>query len=68
MGCHCGGHTADDVRKEPGVRDLLVGHELDEVAVFGIETGRVEIALGELSQSVMEQVKFDVFLVERQAL
>lgn len=57
-----------NVRYEGCVPDFLFGHELDEVAVLGVESGGFEVLGGETSEAVVEEVEFDPFLVESQIL
>jgi hypothetical protein len=63
------GPTAlEDVGYEGCVPDFLFGHELDEVAVLGVESGGFEVLDGETSEAVVEEVEFDPLLVESQIL
>jgi len=48
------------------VTDFLVGHEVDQRDVVGSKTGCGELLHGELGDTVVEQVKLDPFLVQRQ--
>ena len=61
-------HTADDVRDESGVGDLLVGHELDQEAIIRVQAGSLELGDRELGKTVLEKVEFDVLLIEDQSL
>lgn len=57
----CGG--AEDIGDQGGVSDFLIGHEFDEESVFGGETGGFEIFSGKSGEAVVEEIKFDPFLV-----
>lgn len=46
--------------------NLLVGHVLDQEAVVGIETRRLELLDGEASETVVEEVQLDELLVQRE--
>ena len=50
------------------MRDLLVGHELDEVAVISSEAGGLELRDRKLRKTVFEEVELDVLLVKGQRL
>jgi hypothetical protein len=38
------------------MRDFLVSHELDQVAILGIQPGALEFLSGELGETMMEAV------------
>jgi len=44
--------------------DLLVGHELDQRDLIGVDAGIGELLLGESSDTVVEQVELDPLLVQ----
>jgi hypothetical protein len=46
------------------VPDLLVGHELDQEAVLGVDARVLELLDGELGESVVEEVELDELLVQ----
>lgn len=57
---------AEHVRQGCSVADFLVGHELEQVSIFGMQSGILEFVNGERGQSPAEKVKFDPFLIEGQ--
>lgn len=46
--------------------DLLLGHKLQEVALFGVDAGLIELVVGKLGETVMEEVELDPLLIQRQ--
>ena len=62
------GSSAEDVGQHCRVSDFLVGHEFDQETVFSGEAGLFEVFDRESSKSVVEEVEFDVFLVDTQGL
>ncbi len=63
-----GGRTTDDVRQEPSVGDLLIGHELNQEAVISVEPGGLEFRDRELGKAVFEKVELDILLIKGQSL
>ena len=59
--CLCTKHIGD----QRCVADFLVCHEFDEGAVFGGQACCLEVCDGEASKAIVEEVKFDPFLVKR---
>lgn len=47
---------SEHVGQKGGMSGFLVGHELDERHVLGIETGLEEFGFGEAGEAVMEEV------------
>ena len=52
LGCSLSKH----VGQKGGVSGFLVGHELDERHVLGIETGLEKLGFGEAGEAVVEEV------------
>lgn len=48
--------------------DLLVPHELDEMAVLSIDPRLIEFLDRELGEAVVEEIKFYPFLIECEIL
>ena len=48
--------TAEHVGEDGGVGDFLVGHELDQEAVLGVQAGLLEFLGRELGQPVVETI------------
>jgi hypothetical protein len=48
--------------------NLLLGHELDQVAVVRVQASRLELGIRKALESIAEQVEFDPLLVEGQVL
>lgn len=63
-----GGLGTEHVAEDGYVTDLLLSHELDEVSVFSIEASGSEICFREHSQAMVEQVKLNPLLVQRERL
>ena len=59
---------AEHVGQEPCMSDLLIGHKLDQESVFGVETSRLKFIDRELSKTMVEEVKLDIFLIQPQRL
>lgn len=52
-----------DVGYHGRVAHFLVGHELNQKPVLGIQPGRFKIFDGECGETVMEQIQFDPLLI-----
>lgn len=63
-----GGAGTQDVGQHRCVADFLVGHVFDEEAVFGCQAGFFEVFDGEAREAIMEEVEFNVFLVQSESL
>lgn len=48
--------------------DFLLCHELDQVSVFSSEASGSELFLGELSESMVEQIQLNPLLIQSQRL
>ena len=48
--------------------DFLVGHELNEEAILGVDTCSIEVLCRELGQAVVEEVELNIFLIQAQVL
>ena len=57
-----GSSLTKHVGQKGGMSRFLVGHELDQRHVLGIETGLEEFSFGESGEAVVEEVEFDPFL------
>jgi len=60
--------SLEHVGDQGGVSDFLLSHELNEVAIFGVESHSFKVLDGEASKTVVEQIKFNPFLVQCQVL
>lgn len=58
----------EDVLDEGGMADFLIRHVLDEEATLCVDTSLLELLVGEASETIVEQVKFDPLLVQSQVL
>ncbi len=56
--------SLQDVGDQIPVSDLLIGHEFNQESIGGIDTDGFEFFNRESSESVVEEIEFDEFLVE----
>lgn len=48
--------------------NLLICHKFNEIPVRRIDTGCLEVFIGELSETMVEQVELNKLLVQREVL
>jgi hypothetical protein len=56
--------TLKDVSKEGSVTDLLLSHESNQVTLLGVDAVLLELGVREPSETVVEEVELDPFLVQ----